>query len=241
MTRLFMRRVIDALMPKGAIWRPVKGGDFDRLLDGVAKNKQVVLGDLENLAHVRNPLRCPIGILQDLEREYGVTTNVALTEKERRMSLAVIRYKRIVLATTDKLQFALNKAGFGLGGYGLTVTRNSSPVQDPERIGVGYILTAHGFPSVYCAGNTDVAYCGYFAERYYLSSGDSCDEDLVTPPKAYWSSVFFVGGQVSRANDGQIINISPVNIPSARKQELHRLILRIKPLGIWVGMIVRYF
>jgi hypothetical protein len=49
-----------------------------------------------------------------------------------------------------------------------------------------------------------------------------------------------VGGSVARNPDGRIASVASVDVPVGRRQELHRLILRVKPLGIWAAMIVRY-
>ena len=246
----FTRQVIDALLPKGAIWKPAQDGDFDRFLNGIADNFQVVLDDLSTLAHIRNPFRCTRGLLPDLERELGVTPNEFRTENDRRAFLAPIRFKRPELSTPLKLQRALDKAGFGFHGYGLTVTRNSSPAVDPSGvIDNTFVMIAHDFPSIYCAGNTDVAYCGFSGGGYYLVSGDRYDgvTDFIdvdatfnTPPEQYWSLIFFVGGTVRRNPDGKIIGIAAVNIPRERRQELHRLILRVKPMGIWAAMAVNF-
>jgi hypothetical protein len=274
----FMREVMDALLPDGAAWKPAYGGDYDKLLDGVSQNAQGALDDLASLEHIRNPYKCPTELLPDLEREFGISPNNALTEKTRRASLATVRYKRGGLATVPKLQRALDLAGFGYGGYGLSVTQNASPPANPEPIvEANYVLTAHEFPSVYCAGNSR-AFAGGGGGGYYLTSGDyftsrplypqagricarafdgsdyrsglECagyyDEMLVTdenlkyksPPEGYWSLVFFVGGAVTRNPDGRIATIATVNIPQSRRQELHRLILRVKPCGIWAAMMV---
>jgi len=235
----FMRHVIDSLMPSGNIWRPAQGGAFDKLFEGMAHSKQETLDDLGCLSDIRNPYRCPVELLPDIERELGIASNLTLSERGRRMLAGVIRYKRATLATADKLQLALNRAGFGFGGHGLIVTPNSSPPADPAIVGTFYVMTAHDFPSIYCAGN-EVAYCGFFNDGYFLASGDDFDHELELPPKTHWSLVFFVGGQATRTDDGMIRAIHPVDIPATRKQELHRLILRIKPLGIWANMIVNY-
>ena len=281
MSRPFMRNVVDALLPDGAIWQPAYGGGFDRLLDGVAENKQAVLDDLGSLAHIRDPLRCPIELLPDLEREFGVTANNALTEKERRMAVAIIRYKRVTLPTAQKLQRVLDMAGFGQGGYGLVVTPNASPATDPFPIvDSAYFLTAHEFPSIFCAGNTDVAFAGcgggyylvsgdhYMTRQLYPQAGQICarafdgsdeqsgrecagfhEESVITneaaqyksPPEPYRGLIFFVGGTVMRNDNGSIANVAVVSVPATRKQELHRLILRIVPMGVWAAMMVRYF
>ena len=210
---------------------------FYRTLDGVAESKEETLRDLRALAHVRNPYKCPAELLPDLERELGISSNYALTEAQRRKYLVPIRYKRQTLSTDQKLQYALDKAGFGYGGYGLKVTTNSPPV-DPELIGWYYTMQAHPWPSIYCAGNPNVGYCGYYNLRYYLASGG--EETLETPPESHWPLLFFVGGTPVRTYSGEIKRITIVDIPKSRKQELHRIILRIKPLGIWCALLVRY-
>ncbi|MDR0496530.1 MAG: YmfQ family protein, partial [Treponema sp.] len=174
MSRPFMRHVTDALMPKGTIWRPCCNGDFDKLFDGVSENKQVIFNDLSCLAYIRDPYRCPIELLPDLERELGISSNIALAEIERRASVAVVRYKRRSLATAQKLQRALETGRFGYGGHGLIVTPNSPPMD----------------PSIITGG-------------YFLKSGDDCKE-IYTLPKPYWPLVFFIGGAVTRNPSGQI-------------------------------------
>jgi hypothetical protein len=235
-----MRETIDALKPEGAIWNPAYSGDFDRLLDGIALNKQVVLDDLGIPEHIRNPYLCPFELLPDLEREFGITPNSAFPENERRMSLAAIRYRKHRYKSLQKLQYILNVAGFGYGGYGLIVTQNSPPV-NPSNIMFSYKMTAHEFPSIYCAGNR-VANCSEKSKGYYLVAEiiEGAEEIYQTPPEAYWPLVFFVGGSVSRDYDGNIEHINFVEVPAYRKQELHRLILRTVSLGIWAALFIEY-
>ncbi|MBU1080898.1 MAG: phage tail protein [Spirochaetes bacterium] len=276
---VYMRQVVDALMPEGSILTPAAGGYLDRLLDGIADNEQAILEAMESLANIRNPWKCAIELLPDLEREFGITPNPALTEKDRRANLALVRYKRRSLGTVAKLQRALDRAGFGAGGYGLIVTPNASPATDPAPIvDNSYQLTAHaiGDESGAVAGNMGA----YAARRggYYLVNGDSyaarpeypqagqicarafdgtdtlsgkeCaghytgyalyENEYASPGAALWPLVFFVGGIVARNADGSIAAVSPVTIPATRRQELHRLILRIKPMGIWAAMIIQY-
>jgi hypothetical protein len=230
-------------MPKGIIWKPARDGDFDKLLNGISENKQATFNGFRCLAHIRNPFLCPLELLPDLEREFGVTQNTAIPENTRRAFLAPIIYKQPGLATIMKLQRALDISGFGYGGYGLIVTPNSPPVSPPTIRSV-FTMTAHDYPSIYCAGNREIAYCGY-AVGYYLKSGDYYYEstehlEFSTLPEAYWPLVFFVGGEVLRGEGGKITSITPVDIPASRQQELHRIILRVKPVGIWAALFVRY-
>lgn len=275
----FARAMIDGLSPRGSIVTPAPGLELDNLFEGMADGHQEVIGDLEALAYVRDPWKCPRALLSDLEREFGITPNPALTEKDRRANVAVAKYRKRELATVSKLQRALDMAGFGASGYGLIVTANGSPATDPAAIvDNAYQLTAHaiGDGSGSCAGNARA----YAAKRggYYLVNGDTYSlapnypqagqicarafdgsdtkspteaagyystytlytSEYPSPPAGFWPLIPFVGGTAARNLDGSIAAISTVWIPAARRQELHRLILRIKPLGIWVAMIVQY-
>jgi hypothetical protein len=265
-------------MPQGSAWAPAYGGFLDRLLDGIADNGEAVRKALEKLAHVRNPYLCPLELLGDLEREFGIAGNEGLTEKDRREALAAIRYKTASLATAAKLQFYLDKSGFGRSGYGLVVTPNSSPAADPEHIvDTRFSLPARPFPSASCAGNA-AAYAGY-GGGYYLVNSDqqvlrplypqaghicarafdgsdsrqpyecagyytgyvSISPKYITPQDSkYWPMIFFVGAAASRNPDGSIANVASVTVPAVRRQELHKLILRIKPLGIWAAMMINF-
>lgn len=275
----FMRQVWDGLLPEGSAWNIARGSDSDNLFAGIAGNDDTVLADLDLLRYVRDPLRCPLALLPDLEREYGITTSTALTEADRRAVVAAIKYKKGKLASAARLQKALDLAGFGSGGYGLIVTPNGSPASDPAAIvTTSYQLTAHamGDGSGSCAGNAGA----YAAQRagYFLVNGDiyvlapnypgagnicarafdgsdsnsgvQCAGFYTTysqyanqytvPVAAYWPLIFFVGGYVTRNGDGSIASVARVTIPARRRQDLHRIILQNKPLGIWAGMCVQY-
>jgi hypothetical protein len=433
MSEAWMRRAIDALLPEGPIITPAPGGYLDELLNGVADNHQTTLDDLADLAYIRNPWKCPEALLPDLEREFGISPNTALTVAERRSALAIKRYRKKNLSTIGRLQKALDRSGFGAGGYGLVVTPNSpanipnipddpagaalcnnllwtgwtpcnctlaitsgilrqtvtttdpyitlsglsipgsiytkvyvrfrqtagalgshlgiratdntiyknalytpaglgvwqtlaidmsspdigawlgatitnlrldlpdnapdtSCVMEISNIYVGtgaylpwhapadpsaivddaYQLTAHAIGEGMYAGNASA----YAAKRggYYLVNGDQyvlepsypqaghicarafdgsdslsgqqCagrytsysqySNEYASPPSVYWSLIFFVGGAVARNTNGSVAAVSTIWIPAHRRQELHRLILRYKPLGIWAAMIVQY-
>lgn len=80
------------------------------------------------------------------------------------------------------------------------------------------------------------AVCGYF-EQYILE------------PKTYpipndpdiWGAIFFIGGEVTRDPvTHKITDIAKVVISVDRRQELENLILKIKPVQTWAGMIIDY-
>jgi hypothetical protein len=269
----FMRYVHDALMPSGPAWEPASGGKFDRLLDGFGDNAQEVLDDLDALAYIRNPLKVPAPLLPDLEREYGVSPDDRIPEDDRRKGLSIIRYHPRSSPRVRDLQEALDKAGFGVNGYGLLVTPNGTPAINPQFIiNENFVLTAHEFPSMSAAG-TPIAYAGELG-GYYLVNGDrfnsrpiypgagmgmaalgfpskSCagyyegyqgyENEYVAPiPPVYWPFVVFLGGTVTRNPDGSVASVATVSVPIDRRQDLHRLILRVKPLHAWAGMMVVY-
>jgi hypothetical protein len=45
---------------------------------------------------------------------------------------------------------------------------------------------------------------------------------------------------VTRNTDDVIVDIASVQIPAARRQELNRIILRIKPVAMWAAMLIQY-
>ena len=56
MSNSLSRAIIDAHLPDGAAFAVAPGGDFDKLLQGVADCDDLVLDDLRALNKVRDPL-----------------------------------------------------------------------------------------------------------------------------------------------------------------------------------------
>jgi hypothetical protein len=88
-------------------------------------------------------------------------------------------------------------------------------------------MVALAFPSKSCAG-------------YYEGYAGFENEYTAPIPPAFWPFVFFIGGTVTRNEDGSVASVATVSIPEGRRQELHRMILRAKPLHVFVGMCVVY-
>jgi len=301
MPNVFMRSVINSLMPKGALWSPSIGGNFARLLDGISKNKQTVLDDLACLSHLREPARIPIEMLPILERELGVAA-IDMDIELRRAILRGIRYKNKSIPTCNKLQHALNVAGFGEGGYGVVVVENENPAINPgdyinpvnnevslKKSQAGSICARNPDGSDWkawqeCAGYNSVSYKNPNLPKgstkyYYLlntdnhsaiglkksQAGSICARNpdgsdwkawqecagynsesnetynkYSDPPCEYWPMVFFICAGVTRNEDGNIISISPAKVPAVLRQRLNRIVLRIKPEGIWAAMIVDF-
>jgi len=86
------RAIIDAELPEGSLFDVKCDGGLDLFIGGMANNNKVVKDFLEDLAFLRSPLRTQI--LDDLEREYGISKNPALAELTRR--------QRLLAKKTDK-------------------------------------------------------------------------------------------------------------------------------------------
>ena len=117
------RAMLDDQKPDGPIWEPEELAEFDLLLDGIADNLEVVRVFLSTLSEIRNPNKTII--LSDLEREYGIPTNLILSEETRRMRLAELVFGADGNGTEDDLQTALRNVGFDVFVY-----QNDPPV-DP--------------------------------------------------------------------------------------------------------------
>lgn len=146
MATTLMRRVLDALMPHGAIWRPKLNGYMDGLHNGMAANMQVVHDFIAQLANIRNPASTPI--LSDLETEYGISSSDGLNEAQRRLILRSRMYSRGNKGQYWVLQNAINLAGF----TGVNVIPNDPPVNP--------VTFISGTSQMCCRGSN--AYAGYY-------------------------------------------------------------------------------
>jgi hypothetical protein len=142
-----MKEFYESLLPKGTFWRPVVGGFLDNFLDGIGDNLQEIYEFLRGLARIRNPYLTPY--LSDLEKEYGIITDLRLSEETRRQILAAAVYAAPGTGSQTDLQTALHTAGF----TNLFVYQNS-PAVDPRRfLGDTFICVAGNATSV--AGNAN--------------------------------------------------------------------------------------
>jgi hypothetical protein len=171
-----MRRVMDSLMPPGAIWRPRIGGYMDRLHDGLAAAMQVVHDYLARIGSVRNPLQTPV--LGDLEREFGVSPSDGISDSTRRATLASKMFTRGLRGQYWVLQNALTQAGF----IGVTVIPNDPAVNPAPFI--------TGNAQMCCGGSN--AYAGY-----YLGAA---------PPSGPYNAYAALYGGLLIVNGAQFVN-----------------------------------
>jgi hypothetical protein len=93
--------------------QPANTAYFDLTLDCIGQTQETsVYSFLKNLAYIRDPWLTPY--LSDLEKEYGVVTDLTITENERRAQLAAIVFAPRGSGSWDDLEDILNTAGFAV-------------------------------------------------------------------------------------------------------------------------------
>jgi len=262
------RAVIDALFPKGSLWQVKSQGDLDNFLDGMAQNDDDIADALACLACVRDPFRTPI--LADLEREYGVVTDLRLTEETRRNQLASLVYPSDNNGDLDNLRNALVAAGFPVQVHANSpavdpdIFLNSVPfmVAGGDTAFAGFVPSGGG-ASTAIAGKTggDLLVNGnifeqvpdYIAVANNMYAGNTegfagsfleYRQDKIFYPipddPNSWPFFFFVGGDATRNAQGELTVIDTVDIPLEQKTVFERIILKYKPIHSWAGIIVNY-
>lgn len=219
------RAAIDALLPPDG-WNPAQDLGYDQFLEGLANSFTDIKSFLQSLAVVRDPLLTQF--LADLEREYGVITKETLTEEERREQLAALVYKSESNGSKTNLQTALQNAGFNVQVH------ENSPAVDPA------IFLNENFQIT--VGDPDNGYVGdpeAYLGRYNNLSRVPIQYPIPTDPDT-WPLIFFVGGDATRDGSGALTNIEQGFIPANRIEEFENIILSVKPLHTWAGMIITY-
>lgn len=259
-----IRKAINSLLPKGAFWQPKPGGQFDQYLDGKSEMWLEVKNDLAELAYIREPQLTPV--LDDLERELGFVKNDLLTEQERRDQLDAFIYETEGNGDLDTLQNTLIRAGFDLQVHANNPAIDPSIILDQAfrmwadsptafaghqdalagRTGGDLLVNGNLFkqtPAIIMNAGSSVAYAGHqdaVAGRF--DNYDQFKKDYFIPTDSRrWPFVFFVGGDATRnATTGALEKIDFAPIPENRRNDLDRLILKIKPLFTWAGMVINY-
>jgi hypothetical protein len=262
MSKELLRATLDVIHPTkyGSAWRIAPGEDWDKLYEGIAANWDTIYDFLSSLDCVRDPHCTPF--LADLEFEYGVLTNLSLTEDQRRNQLSPLVFNRDSSGSRDSLQNALNDAGFDV-----QVHENSPAVDPAIFLDQQFNMVADGGAAF--AGNQD-AFAGRVggellvngdifkttkvydvnAGNLYAGDGGTAGEytDLLKEKVEYeiptdesdWPFVFFVGGDATRDGSGALTAIESAEIPSEQESDFKRIILKYKPIHSWAGLIVTY-
>jgi hypothetical protein len=232
---LLSRAVLDALLPPGSLWTPEDGAEFDALLEALAENAEPVRIFLDGLARVRSPQLTPF--LSDLEKEYGILPDAALSEATRRSRLAAIKTAVNSTGAVPFLQGKLNAAGFDV-----QVHINNPPVNPAQFI---------DFAPPTVMGNASAVFNGVGAQfggarGELLVNGPVYDAGVLvtytTPTDpVYWPLVFFIGGDATRDPvTGEITRIERVTLPANRRAEFIALVIKYKPLYTWCGLVAEF-
>lgn len=228
------RRIIDALLPGGALWHPEPDEGLDQLLRGIADNKERTRVFLRGIADIRNPLKTHM--LDDLEREFGQQPDAALSEDTRRQRLQAAKGARICDGSPDSVQEILRAAGFDV------YVHANSPAVDPA-----LFLAASGGTqmgrSTSMFGRAASIFGGARGELIASTPVFYQQERVVMPTPTlpqYWPLIFFVGGAATRNGAGELTAIETANVPASRRAELVRLIVKYKGMHAWAGLLVKY-
>lgn len=251
------RAMIDALLPKGAIWTPAPGGGLDLFLDGNAENKEIIRIALEALATIQ--IADLTQYLDDMEREYGLIFDDSLSEADRRARLKNAITDNQGFGTDWDMQAKLRLAGF----TDIYVYQNDPPVDINQFLG--------NTPNVTC--NHPDATCGNPEATCATSGGELVVNGAIfyngasfqypIPVSEYWQNVFFAGGIAtfsditspditcsspeatcgnpaascgSESTRSEITAIDQTEIPIERREELRRLIVKYKPIHAWCAL-----
>lgn len=202
MSNMNLKDVLISMLPQGSLWDLDEDGDLYKTLEGMGDNHTPVYDYTKQLAFIREPSNTPI--LSDLEKEYGLLLNTALTEQERRDYLHGVVYAPRSTGTWEYLQTQLQAAGFNVQVH------VNSPAVDPTLF--------------YGGAGGEMVTNNIFYDRSVL--------DALKDPNL-WGYLFFVGGDAVRNADGSLAAIVPVIIPDNLKVLFRELILKYKPLHSW--------
>ena len=200
-----LRALINSVLPPGPLWDPEEDGDLDKLLDGMADNSAVVYEFLLQLAKITNPTESPFELLSDLEKEFGILTNLNSTETDRRAQVASIKYSRGGNGGKDFLEDSLQTGGFDVFVHENDPAVDPTPLinGDPAEL-VKYVLAG-------IKGTVPTT----------LSSED-------------WPMIFFVGGPAVRDGvTDELLSIAYAVIPIDSVSVFTKIVKRIMPMHSW--------
>lgn len=193
--------------PGTSFTRVVHAGHLMRIIQGVADSHEELAGRIDNIAFFREPLQTEI--LNDLEKEYGVT-GAGMTEAQRRERLHGLAYAPRGTGAASYLEDQLQKAGFPV------LVHENSPAVDPGLFhggGGGELIVNH---------------------RPY----DPTIADAVRD-RRLWGHVFFIGGAATRDAAGRLTAITPVVLTPELYEAFRLVVLKHKPVHSWCIALAR--
>jgi len=230
------RAILRALQPPGSLWTAEDGEDLDLLYDGIAANNEEIRAFLEDLAFIRSPEFTTV--LSDLEKEFGLLPDSALTEAESRVRLAAAKTANKGDGTADFLESALQASGFNV-----QVHVNNPPVNPAGFLAVQAVAQFNVVTgAVTMFGEPNSLFGGLGGTVIINGRTDDNESPLPgTGDSEYWGLIFFVGGAATRDPvTDELTAIAPATIKASRQDELINLIVKYKPLHTWAGLIATY-
>jgi len=255
------KQLLLSALPKGSAWNPKLNGDMDKAYDGIGDILDLMNEKLLETRYIRDPEIT--SILDDLETEFGILTNPLLDEETRRMQLQEKKNKGKSTGASDYLQTTLENSGFNV-----QVHRNDPPVdpsifldQNFQMVAgqlaavagnenayagrVGGELLVNGeeftYSTAYAAqagGASTFAGNSQAISGYFTSLQKNIIEYEIPTDPLLWPFVFFIGGDAERDGTGALTSIEQAQVPSERRDEFKQIILSIKPLFTWAGLVI---
>lgn len=257
----FTLRMIKSLLPSGPAWRAKSGGDMDNYLKAQADNYDSTLLFLKSLSKVRDPLSTPL--LEELEREYGISKNASLTEAQRRSFLASIVTRSKENGSPEELQRRLQEGGFDvqvhpndpaidpiiiLDAFGITAGSSKAFAGNAaafcKRGGAELIVngdkfrTVNNYIAVAGGPNASAGNTGFVAGIFDGVLTEKIEYQSPSNPKD-WPLIFFIGGDATKDGD-KITSVETVFESKSLRNEYLKIILKYKPLHVWAVSTVNF-
>jgi hypothetical protein len=256
-------------LPKGAAWEPKPGGNFDKNLDGIGEIIKLICTRMQNARYVRDPnktfvlddLEREFGILKNpafTEAERRMVLDAKLnqapgggTADDLQDALDRAGFNLLV----HKNDPAVDPALF--------LTQNFQMVAGGDNAYAGYTLDGINIDAYMGLLGGELLVNGSVFDQFpaytmqaggtfaYANNGNAVAgrfDSLTKVPIEYpvptdsndFPFVFFVGGAATRDGSGFLTDIEQGFVPTEREDELKRIILSIKPLYTWCGLIVTF-
>lgn len=264
------RNIINALLPEGKFWEAEAENDFDLLLNGSADNSDAVISDIKKLAYLRDPentimledLEKEYGIIPATlatESERRSRLNAFIHRRATTGAWDIVQEKLREAGFTDVYVHPNDPAAdpnvfiaedFSMVCGDLLPGGNDAQCGEPEamcaQVGGELLVNGDLFESIlnYSVLCDDGIFAGddIYAGDFDGYKSLATDASYVVPADdGYWPLVFFVGGAATRDPITDIItDIMIYSVPTERRVEFRRLILKFKPMHSWGALIVQY-
>lgn len=263
------RQIIDALLPRGSAWNVKDDAELDKLFNASGVFYDDIQEALRCLACIRDPgnttilsdLEKEYGIATDTrlteatrrmqlaQRVYFGTTTGSKTALQNALQAAGFDVQVHENSPAIDPDVFLNSIPFMVAGgdnayAGFIPSGGGDSTAIAGKTGGDLLVNGDAFtqrPDYLVAAGSGVyagepsALAGTFNELIQEEIIYQIPDDPNT-----WPFFFFVGGDATRNVDGELTSIATANVPISQKKQFENIILRIKPLHTWAGLIINY-